>query len=95
MLFSSSQLTFEGTEFEKKRSTSELWIGDTNIVVVKAKKAKSVPEVTEFEIDTLDFSYFVIITNDRTKDWRLLLYNRTLRNEWSPSSGTRFIGLSE
>ena len=37
-----------------KWTTIELCDGDTNIVVVRAKKAKSVTEIENFEIDTLD-----------------------------------------
>ena len=37
-----------------RKRTVELCDGNTDIVVIKAKKAKSVPDMTEFEIDTLD-----------------------------------------
>ena len=37
-----------------RKRTVELCDGNTDIVVIKAKKAKSVPNMTEFEIDTLD-----------------------------------------
>ena len=36
------------------KRTVERYDGETNIVVIKAKKAKSVPEMVEIEIDTLD-----------------------------------------
>ena len=38
----------------RKRSTFELYDGDTNIVVVRAKKSKSFSKITEIEIGTLD-----------------------------------------
>ena len=40
-------------ELTRKR-TVERCDGETNIVVIKAKKAKSVPDMAEIEIDTLD-----------------------------------------
>ena len=36
------------------KKTVERCDGETNIVVIKAKKAKSVPDMAEIEIDTLD-----------------------------------------
>ena len=38
---------------KRKRTTVELCDGATNLVVVKAKIAKSVPYLTEIDIDTL------------------------------------------
>ena len=37
-----------------RKRTVELCDGNTDIVVIKAKKAKSLPDMTEIEIDTLD-----------------------------------------
>ena len=37
-----------------RKRTVERCDGETHIVVIKAKKAKSVPEIAEIEIDTLD-----------------------------------------
>ena len=37
-----------------RKRTVERCDGKTNIVVIKAKKAKSVPDMTEFEIDALN-----------------------------------------
>ena len=37
-----------------RKRTVELCDGNTDIVVIKAKKAKSVPDMTEIEIDTLN-----------------------------------------
>ena len=37
-----------------RKRTVERCDGETNIVVIKAKKAKSVPDMAEIEIDTLD-----------------------------------------
>ena len=38
----------------RKTTAVELCDGDTNLVVVKTKKAKSIPEIAEIKIDTLD-----------------------------------------
>ena len=37
-----------------RKRTVERCDGETNIVVIKAKNAKSVPDMAEIEIDTLD-----------------------------------------
>ena len=37
-----------------RKRTVELCDGNTDIVVIKAKKANSVPDMTEIEINTLD-----------------------------------------
>ena len=37
-----------------RKRTVELCDGNADIVVIKAKKAKSVPDMTEIVIDTLD-----------------------------------------
>ena len=37
-----------------RKKTVELCDGNTDLVVKKAKNAKSVPDMTEIEIDTLD-----------------------------------------
>ena len=37
-----------------RKRTFERCDGETNIVVIKSKKAKSVPDMAEIEIDTLD-----------------------------------------
>ena len=45
------------TEEQKltRKRTVELCDGNTDIVVIKAKKSKSVPDMTEIDIDTLDY----------------------------------------
>ena len=37
-----------------RKRTVERCDGETNIVVIKAKQAKSVPDIAQIEIDTLD-----------------------------------------
>ena len=65
-----------------RKRTVELCDGNTDIVVIKAKKAKSVPDMTEIEIDTLDFLKCMICKNGRNKNWRLLLLStRVVRGQ--------------
>ena len=52
--FHHSQQLFRERILTRKRTLGELCDGDTNIVFVKAKKAKSVPEITKIEIDRMD-----------------------------------------
>ena len=51
-----------------RKRTVERYDGETNIVVIKAKKAKSVPDMAEIEIDTLDKFTCMIYRNGRTKN---------------------------
>ena len=68
----------------RKRTSVELCDDDTNILVAKPKKAKSVSELADIEIDTLDCLCFIIRRNGKNKSWRLLLLStRTLRGEVS------------
>ena len=52
--FHHSQQLFRERILTRKRTLGEQCDGDTNIVFVKAKKAKSVPEITKIEIDRMD-----------------------------------------
>ena len=60
---------------------------DTNLVVVKAKMAKSIPEVAEIETDTLDELYFVIRRNGRNKSGQLLLLSTRILQVSRQASG--------
>ena len=53
-----------------RKKTVERCDGNTNIVVIKAKKAISVPDKTEIENDTLDYFKCMVYRNCRTKNWR-------------------------
>ena len=52
-----------------RKRTIERCDCETNIVVIKAKKAKSVPDMAENEIDTLEKFKCMICRNGRTKNW--------------------------
>ena len=56
-----------------RKRTVERCDGNTNIVVIKAKKTKIIPDMTKFEIDTFDYYRYKICRNGGTKNWRLLL----------------------
>ena len=68
---------------------------NTNIVIIK--KAKSVPDMTEIEIDTLDSFKCMICRNGRTKSWQLLLLStlvdRVQVNSRAPSVSNCWINL--
>ena len=53
----------------KQRTKEQKLTRSYNIVVIKAKKAKSVPDIAEIEIDTLDKFTCMICRNGRTKSW--------------------------
>ena len=55
------------------KRTVEWCDGNTNIVVIKAKMSKSGDDMTEIEIDTLDYFKCMICRNGRTKNRQLLL----------------------
>ena len=56
--------------------------GNTNIVVIKAKKDKYVPDMTEMKIDSLDYFKCMTCRNSTNKNRRLLLLStRVLRGQ--------------
>ena len=63
-----------------RKRTVERCDGNTNIVVIKAKKAKLVPDMLKIEIHTLGEFKCMICRNGRIKSGRLLLLSTRVKS---------------